>query len=323
MDYFSIIDNILTNNINNYLYVENLYESFIKELEKSKIKKNYENIYSEYIPEYIFLLHVATYYNNDYNLKIIKGTSNIVYIGLFEFDYEEENENKEDINEEETENIHYERTEDESIESENSDIDESTNELDDESTNESIDESENNDSDYIHSDEEIDDDSEYIPSENESDEDDDEEDILISKISIIQLIKYIINTENTKLIDLLLNYNDNNTNTNILHIIIENNMFNELDKILIFNNLDLLNQKDLYNHYPIDYASDKSLRIILNKSLIMNMNLNNNIERLNKEKNCLKNDVHLFYILINFGAFMFSFYYLLYDDTYKYIKYMY
>ena len=141
MDYFSIIDNILTNNINNYLYVENLYESFIKELEKSKIKKNYENIYSEYIPEYIFLLHVATYYNNDYNLKIIKGTSNIVYIGLFEFDYEEENENKEDINEEETENIHYERTEDESIESENSDIDELDNESIDESIDESINES--------------------------------------------------------------------------------------------------------------------------------------------------------------------------------------
>ena len=84
-----------------------------------------------------------------------------------------------------------------------------------------------------------------------------------------------------------MNYNDNSTN--ILHIILENNMYNELDKIVTLNNLDLLNEKDLYNNYPIDYANEKSLRIILNKNILMNMDLHNNIETLNKEKNCLKN----------------------------------
>jgi hypothetical protein len=302
MDYFSIIDNILKKNINNYLYVENLYENFVKQEEKSKkIKKN-QDIYSEYISEYIFLLHITTYHNSDYDIKIIKGTNNIVYIGLFEFDYEEVDSSNDEV-EEQTENISYERTEDESIETNNSEYISSDEDENSETEDENIN----------------DDDSEYFPSEDESDQT--EEDILISKISIIQLIKYIINTKNIELINLLLNYND--YNTNILHIIIENNMYNELDKIVTLNNLDLLNEKDLYNNYPIDYANDKSLRIILNKNILMNMDLHNNIETLNKEKNCLKNDVHLFYILINFGALMFSLYYLLFDDRYRYIKYMY
>ena len=309
MDYFSIIDNILKKNINNYLYVENLYENFVKQEEKSKkIKKN-QDIYSEYISEYIFLLHITTYHNSDYDIKIIKGTNNIVYIGLFEFDYEEVDSRNDEVDssndevEEQTENISYERTEDESIETNNSEYISS----DEDDNSETEDENIN------------DDDSEYFPSEDESDQT--EEDILISKISIIQLIKYIINTKNIELINLLLNYNDNSTN--ILHIILENNMYNELDKIVTLNNLDLLNEKDLYNNYPIDYANEKSLRIILNKNILMNMDLHNNIETLNKEKNCLKNDVHLFYILINFGALMFSLYHLLFDDRYKYIKYMY
>ena len=119
MDYFSIIDNILKKNINNYLYVENLYENFVKQEEKSKkIKKN-QDIYSEYISEYIFLLHITTYHNSDYDIKIIKGTNNIVYIGLFEFDYEEVDSSNDEV-EEQTENISYERTEDESIETNNS-----------------------------------------------------------------------------------------------------------------------------------------------------------------------------------------------------------
>ena len=83
MDYFSIIDNILTSNINNYLYIEDLYNNFLKKVLK-------KDIYSKLNIEYLFLLHVITYNNTNYDLKIIKGTNNIVYIGLFEFDYKED-----------------------------------------------------------------------------------------------------------------------------------------------------------------------------------------------------------------------------------------
>ena len=63
MDYFSIIDNILTSNINNYLYIEDLYNNFLKKVLK-------KDIYSKLNIEYLFLLHVITYNNTNYDLKI-------------------------------------------------------------------------------------------------------------------------------------------------------------------------------------------------------------------------------------------------------------
>ena len=97
-------------------------------------------------------------------------------------------------------------------------------------------------------------------------------------------------------------------------------MYKELKKIININTIELMNEKDLHDNYPIDYADIKSIRILLNKNILLNVNLNNNIKILNEEKNCLKNDVYLFYILINFGGILFSLYYLLSED--KYLKYL-
>ena len=91
-------------------------------------------------------------------------------------------------------------------------------------------------------------------------------------------------------------------------------MYKELEKIININTIELMNEKDLYNNYPIDYADIKSIRILLNKSMLLNINLNNNIKILNQEKIYLKNDIYLFYIFINFGAIIFSLYYFLKND---------
>ena len=52
------------------------------------------------------------------------------------------------------------------------------------------------------------------------------------------------------------------------------------------------------------------------------MNLNIELKTIKKQQKTTQNDILLFYIFINFGALMFSIYYLLYDDTFKYINYM-
>ena len=351
MDYYAVIDTILEKNINKYIYIDVLYEKILK--------KNKNDMYNNHDDKYIFLLHVYTYINSNYDVKFIKGNNNIVYIGLFEFDYVQEDEtilaeldetnscsNENEIGEDNSdyepeyeENISLEsdpeneETEDET-EDENEDeeyIPSEDEETEDETEDEEI---LKEDEEYIPSEDEEteDDDEEYIPSEDEETEDENEEyipsedeetedeDRLLSNININKLIQYIIKTKNNELIDILMSYKDENTN--IMHILFKNNMYDELEEILEVDNVDLLMEKDNNNKYALDYSNEISLKKVLNKNILFTMNLNNELKTLKKQQKTNQNDIQLFYILINFGAFMISIYYLLFDDKYKYAKYM-
>ena len=81
-------------------------------------------------------------------------------------------------------------------------------------------------------------------------------------------------------------------------------------------------EKDYYNNYPLDYSNEISLKKILQQNILFTMNLNIELKTIKKQQKTTQNDILLFYIFINFGALMFSIYYLLYDDTFKYINYM-
>ena len=325
MDLYLPIYKILNKYQNQYLSKEFIFKECVSFIKKNKV------VHIDFNDDFqkFFLLHLLTI-NDKYNFIHIKEDENnnidsLILLPndnyLFDQKYindsedegyngEEDNDNDEDYEQEPEKK---EEEDDEENDDSDEDYKEEKNDEENDDSDEDYKQEENNeedddsDEDYKEEEnnEEDDDSDEYYEEEENDEEDDDDSDedyeeddeIELGFYNINDIIEFGVENKNNNIFINTILYSRDHHHNNFMHMIFKLNNKNLIDTFLVETNFYLLYEKNDEGMTPLDYMSNKTLKVIIKKNIektdhleeilgdIINVNENNYKKLENKISN--------------------------------------